>query len=213
MSNVTKPKMPDIQLMAKIALLSAIAFVLSIEGLFRFRIPMLFPEFLAMDISDVPAVIGAITLGPIAGAWILGLGNVLTMVITGSISMGIGPLANFIFGVAYILPLCYFYNRYGKNTKSFALGAIVGTVMSTAMAGLLNYFMVIPAFAFAMDVDLDAIVRIGSNTNEGINSLMTLVLFGIVPFNLAKNVLVSIVGFALYKAFKPVLNVIFKKRV
>ena len=201
-------KRPNTQLMVKIAMLSAISFILTIEGIFRFRLPF-FPAFLAMDIADVPALIGAIAIGPVAGIWILALRNVISVLITGTASLGIGPLANFIFGVAYILPLWYIYNRFGRNTRAFVAGAAVGTVVSTIMAALLNYYMIIPAFALAMG--MERIIQSGADANEGINSVGTMVLYAIIPFNLIKNVLVSVVGFVLYKAFGNVIAAIFKR--
>ena len=195
--------------MSKIALLSTIAFVLTIEGVFRWRLPI-FPAFLALDLSDVPAVVGTVALGPVAGVWILALRNILSVIFTGSVSAGIGPLANFITGTAYILPMWYVYSRFGKGTKGFVWGTVAGTVISTVMAALLNYFILIPAFAFLFG-GMDRVIGAGTAINEGINSVLTLVLYAIVPFNLLKNALVSVVAFVLYKAFKPAMEMIAKK--
>ena len=47
----------------RIAILSAVAFALNY---IEFPVP-LFPAFLQLDFSDIPALIGAFALGPMAG--------------------------------------------------------------------------------------------------------------------------------------------------
>ena len=202
MTNSNKAKAPNISLMVKIALLSAIAFVLTIDGLTRWRLPI-FPAFLAMDVSDVPGILGAIVLGPVAGVWIMALKNVLSTVITGSISGGIGPFANFLFGVAYLLPMIYLFNRFGRSLKGFVIGAAAGTVVSTVMAALLNYYMLIPAYAFFFG-GMDNVIEAGARANEGITGMTTMLMYAIIPFNLLKNALVSVVALVLYKALPEI---------
>ena len=196
--------------MTKIAVLSAVAFILGLEGIFRWRLPI-FPAFLALDVSDIPALIGAVTLGPIAGIWIVGLGNILNVVITGTSSMGIGPFANFVVGSAYILPTAYVYNRMGGGLKGFSAGAAVGVVFAASIASLMNITVMIPAYAYVLGIPIETIIGMGTALNSNIDSLVTLVLFSIAPFNLLKFTLVSIGGFVIIKAFEPVLAMIAKK--
>ena len=54
---------------------------------------------------------------------------------------------------------------------------------------------------------LEAIVGMGTAVNSSINSVTTLVLFAVVPFNLLKGVLVSIITFLLYKRVEKLLVV------
>ena len=46
------------------AMLSAVSFLLMF---IEFSIPMIIPSFVKMDISDLPALIGAFALGPVYG--------------------------------------------------------------------------------------------------------------------------------------------------
>ncbi|MEG2409284.1 ECF transporter S component, partial [Lactococcus sp.] len=50
--------------LVKVGILSAIAYILMFISV---PIPMLFPEFLKIDISDLPALLGGMSLGPVAG--------------------------------------------------------------------------------------------------------------------------------------------------
>ena len=76
--------------MVKMGMLAAIGMVLMLVD---FPLPLL-PSFLQIDLSDVPAVIGAFSLGPAAGVVIELLKNLLKLNV-GSTTGGVGELANF----------------------------------------------------------------------------------------------------------------------
>lgn len=50
--------------MTKVAILAAISYILMFIAI---PIPGIFPDFLKLDISDVPAIFGGMALGPVAG--------------------------------------------------------------------------------------------------------------------------------------------------
>ena len=62
----------------------------------------IFPEFLKVDLSDLPALITGLALGPVAGILVELLKNVLHLLRTST--GGVGELANFLVGAALILP-------------------------------------------------------------------------------------------------------------
>jgi riboflavin transporter FmnP len=210
MSNQKEAKKPNVQIMIKIALLSAIAFILTLEGIFRWRIPF-FPSFLALDVSDIPALIGTITLGPAAGVAITAFKTLINVLLTGTISGGVGPVANFVFGCAFILPVGLIYRRFNRKDHGFVIGCVAGILVATTIAAFVNYFVLIPIFAFLFG-GMDRVIGSGAAANDNIGSIFTLVLYAIIPFNLVKFTLVSIGGFVVYKAFKPVLAMLSKKQ-
>ena len=210
MENFTKPKkVLNIQNMIKIALLSAISFILTLP-MFAWRLPI-FPAFLQLDIADIPAIIGVVALGPIPGIWIIALKNLIDVAITGTISAGIGPLANFIIGTSFILPMGFIYHRLKGGNIAFLASCTAGVIVAAAIAGLLNITFLIPAYSYVLNIPMDAIIGMGNAINSAIVDLPTLVAFSIIPFNLLKFGLMSIVGFMLYVAFKPILAVIKKE--
>ena len=74
------------------ALLAAISYVLAF---FEFPVP-LSPSFARMDLSDLPALIGAFAFGPVTGVMIELIKNILQLLSTST--GGIGELANFLMG-------------------------------------------------------------------------------------------------------------------
>ena len=89
-----------INYIAKIAILSALAFVLM---LFEMPLAFIAPPFYEMDFSDVIALIGGFALGPVAGVLIELLKNLLNILFTGSSTAYVGELANFVTGCALVL--------------------------------------------------------------------------------------------------------------
>ncbi len=90
------------------AMLSAVAFVLMF---FEFPIPMLIPAFVKMDISDLPALLGAFALSPIYGIVISLIKNLLNMIIKGSSTAGVGELCNFMLGAVFSFTAGVVYHR------------------------------------------------------------------------------------------------------
>jgi len=113
MQSISTSQKLNTQSIIKVALLAAIGRILMFM---EFPLPI-FPSFLKIDISDIPAVIGTLSLGPTAGVVIELIKNILKL-LTGTSSMGIGELANFVVGAAYILPLGIIYNK-DKSVKGF----------------------------------------------------------------------------------------------
>lgn len=88
-----------------IGVLSSISIVLM---LFNFPLPP-FPNFLQVDFSDVPALLAAMTMGPVAGILVELLKNMLDWLLSGSITgVPVGHIANFTTGVLFIIPVTFF---------------------------------------------------------------------------------------------------------
>ena len=194
MTTSTAKKM-SVKMMTKIAMLSVIAFILYF---LEIQVPI-FPGFLKIDISDLPALIGAFALGPIAGIAIEAIKNILHLLRT--TTGGVGEIANFVIGIALVIPAALIYKR--AKTKSGAIiGLTVGVITMAVMGGLANYFFLIPFYTNFMPID--AIVGMGTAVNPNINSVVTLILYGIVPFNLFKGLIISVVTMMLYKRMSPI---------
>ncbi len=188
-----------VRMMAQIAMLTAVA-----EILMLFEIPLPFaPSFYEIDLSEVPVLIGCFAMGPVAGVVIEALKILLNFLINGTMTAGIGEVANFAIGCAMVLPAALIYQR-RKCRKNALIGMTVGTVVMTAVGGLLNAFVLLPVYAAAFG-GMDAIIRMGTAVNGSITGLESFVLFAVVPFNLLKGIVVSAAAFLLYKRVSRIL--------
>jgi riboflavin transporter FmnP len=96
--------------MTKISILSVIAFILM---QLEFPIPI-FPSFLQIDLSDLPALVGGFALGPVVGILIVLFKNLMHLIQTST--SGVGELANFLVGIALVVPASLIYSK--NKTKS-----------------------------------------------------------------------------------------------
>ncbi|MBO8176642.1 ECF transporter S component [Aeribacillus pallidus] len=161
-----------------IGMLSSIAYVLM---MLNFPFPG-FPTFLLVDFSDIPALVGAILFGPLAGIIIELIKNILDYFITGSeTGIPIGHAANFTAGIFFILPTYYIYQRM-KSTRGMTVALVVGTLSMAVSMSILNYFVFLPAYTFFLNMPAMS----GPEARQFIVS-------AIFPFNVVKGLLITFV--------------------
>lgn len=192
----------NVRMLTQIAMLSAIAALLM---LVEFPMPFLAPTFYQLDFSEVPVLIGAFAMGPLAGAAIELVKILMNFVLNGTITAGVGELANLLIGCAFVVPAGIIYKK-AKTRKNAVIGMIVGTVCMAVTAAVLNAFLLLPVYGKAFGMPVDAFVEMGTAIFPVIDSLFTFCLFSVVPFNLLKGILVSGLTLGLYKHISRLLK-------
>ena len=76
----------------------------------------------------------------------------------------------------------------------------------TVSGCFINAYIMLPTYAKAFGMPIEALVEMGTAVNASITDLMTFVMFAVVPFNLLKGVLVSIIVLLIYKKISPILK-------
>lgn len=183
------------------AIFSAISGVLMVM-----EIPLFFaPGFYKLDISEMPVLICTFYLGPVAGVTAELLKVMVKLLIKGTSTAFVGDFANFVVGCSFVLPASCIYHL-KKSKKSALWGMVAGTAVMTVFGSLFNAVYLLPAFSKLFGLPLDAIIAMGGDVNSAINSVSTLVLFAVVPFNLLKGIIVTVVTMLLYKRVSPLLH-------
>lgn len=201
-NKTNKAAISKTRVMAQAAMLSAVAIVLM---LFEFPLPFLAPPFYEMDFSEVPVLIGTFAIGPFAGVMIEALKIILNLIINGTVTAGVGEFANFLIGCAFIVPAGVIYHR--AKTRSHAIiGMVTGTLVMTAMGCLLNAYVLLPAYAAAFGMPIEAFIEMGSAIHSSIDSMMTFVILAVAPFNLLKGIMDSVIVFLIYKKVSPIFK-------
>ncbi|GGJ99720.1 riboflavin transporter [Lentibacillus kapialis] len=158
-----------------VALLGTISLVLFF---LNFPLPFL-PPYLKIDFSEVPALIAALIFSPIAGVAVEGIKNLLYLIISGA-GDPIGVVSNFVAGIMFVVPVAFLYHRY-KGTKSIISGLVSGTIIMALGMSVLNYFVILPAYAWF----------IGAPEMAGESVKWAAVMAGIFPFNLIKGIVIG----------------------
>lgn len=179
----------DTGYLVRVALFSALAFVVMF---WEFPIGAVFPTFLQVDLSDVVVFIGGIVLGPVAVVIMEFIKNLLHLLIKGG-TAGIGEVANFVVGIALILPPVYFLRK--KDTlKNGVVGFAIGIVAMILVASLSNYFVFLPLYESVLNFDITYIFP----------TKMASIIYAFAPFNAIKGLIIAAVGLLLHRSMGPV---------
>lgn len=186
--------------MVSISMLGAVAVILM---LFEFPLPFL-PPFYKIDASELPVLIGAFAMGPLAGVAIELIKILLNLLFDGTTTVFVGEFANFLIGCSYVVPAALVYYRH-KSKKRAVLGLVLGTLLCTVVGCLLNAFLLLPAYSKAFHMEMDALIAMGTAANQAVDSLFTFVLFATAPLNLLKCSIVSVITMLIYKPVRKLL--------
>ncbi len=187
--------------MVCVAMLAAVAVVLM---LFEFPLPFL-PPFYKIDASELPVIIGAFAMGPLAGMAIEFLKILLNLLIDGTTTAFVGEFANFLIGCSYVVPASMVY-YYRKSKKNAVLGLALGTLCCAVVGCFLNAYLLLPAYSKAFHMEIEALIAMGTAANKAINSMLTFVLFATAPLNILKCGIVSIITMLIYKPISRILK-------
>lgn len=190
--NKTKGKTFTTKAMVTISLLSALSYVLML-----LESPA-YIGFLRLELSDIPAIVGAFHFGPLAGVVIELIKNLIKG-ITATKTAGVGELANFVVSVAYVVPAAMVYRKLKSKYKSLA--AFSTATISMVVAGILiNYFVTIPLYA-SLYGGIENVLA-AATVIPGIKDKLTLILYGITPFNIVKGIFMGVVGHYTYSLLR-----------
>lgn len=167
-----------------IAMLSSISFILMF---LKFPLPY-FPVFLEIDFSDIPALIAAIIMGPVAGIIVELIKNILNWLFMGApTGVPVGHMANFATGILFILPVYYYYKKM-STIKGLSIGLIAGTFSMAIGMSLLNYAVFLPMYTYFLGM--------------GTFDMKEMIILGILPFNIIKGILIMVLVLMLFRTMK-----------
>ncbi|SDK08500.1 ECF transporter S component [Sediminibacillus albus] len=172
-----------------LALLGTISMMLMF---LNFPLPML-PQYLKVDFSEVPALIAALIFSPGAGIIVEAVKNLLYLIYTGA-GDPIGIASNFLAGVIFVVPAAVLYHKF-RGIKSLVSGLVAGTILMAVGMGILNYFVLLPAYSWFM----------GWETMSSQVKFMT-VAVGILPFNVIKGIAIGAIFVPLFIKLRPWLE-------
>lgn len=159
------------------------------------------PSFIKLDFSELPALIAAFAIGPLSGAAVCLLKNLIHMPL--STTMLVGELSNFILGACFVVPAGIIY-RLSRTKKGAVLGSFAGALIMAAVSVFSNYYLVYPIYTKFMP--LEAILGAYSAIFPGIKNLwQALVIFNM-PFTLVKGMLNTVIAMLIYKKLSPVIK-------
>ena len=201
----TGKKKVNIEFIAMVGVFAAISAAL---GFWEIALPI-FPDFLKIDLSLLPALIGTFIMGPVAGLAIELIKNLVHM--TATTSSFIGEFVNILVDAALVIPAGLIYRKL-KSYRGVVLGAAAGTVSMAVVGALVNYFIALPLYAAVLGFSIDGVIAMCRVVVPAVKTKFDVILFSIIPFNLLKGAVVSVVTLLAYIPLEPVIKKIIKSR-
>ena len=180
----------------RIGIFSTISFILM---LLNTNLP-LFPLFLKVDLSEVPAVIMLLTGGVYEAILVSLIKNFLHLAL--SQTVGIGELINFILSSSYILLIHFLYNK----TKKLKISLLFSTIIISIISAFVNYFIMFPLYSIVLGVTKQMVLNLVESFNPYVVNLSLYFMIIIIPFNLIKFTIVSILSYNLINRIKWIKN-------
>lgn len=188
------------------AMLAALASVLMFID---FPIPFLIPSFVKFDFSELPALIAAFVVSPLAGAAVCLIKNLINLLFT--TTAGVGELCNFLIGISMVIPAGLIY-KYRHTRGGAAAACITGSVIMALFSIIVNYYISYPFYQTFMPLEaiFDAYDKINpfitsSSLDNNAKLWLLLICFN-APFTLLKGIACSAVTFVVYKPLSNALK-------
>lgn len=196
---------------AKTAMLTAVSFLLYAFG--KFNLPMLFPSFLEIHLSELPALLAGFSMGPLSGCAVIVLKCLLKFPMTSTAF--VGEITDIFLGLCFVLPASVYY-KYNKSRKGAAIGLILGVFAITIAAVFTNRFISIPFYLeLFFKGNWNILLGIVRNLYPRVtveNFYAYYLGLAVVPFNLLRSLLVALITFLVYKRLSLALHWEFKKK-
>jgi riboflavin transporter FmnP len=157
-------------------------------------------SFIALDFSDLPALIGSFAYGPIAGVLIELIKNIIHLAV--SRSGYVGELSNFILGAVFVGVAGIIYKR-KKTKKSAIIAGLVGAICMALVSYPSNLFIVYPFYYNFMPKE--AVLNVYQQVFN-VNSIEMALLIYNVPFTLIKGLISVAITMLVYKPLSPLLH-------
>jgi len=186
----------QVKRLVTVPLLAAVAFILQY---LEFPVPLM-PSFLKLDFSTLPGLVAGLLFGPMAGVVVELLKNVLHFLFKNTDGLLIGELANFVAGSSFIVAAVTM-QRLRRGKGGFLAGLAMGTLLMTLVMSAANWVFLIPAYAALYQVSVDALLGMLQ-----VESLWSLILVAIAPFNIIKGAVLSLLAYPIFVKLAPRLQ-------
>ena len=191
-------KNTNLSILIKVALLGAISGILM--AFIKFPLPF-FPPFMEIDFAEIPAIIAGFGFGPMYGFLVVIIKILVKLVLYGTTTSYIGELSNIIVSSTFVITASLIYKQ--RKTVGNAIFALsMGVILMSITATVSNYYVIFPLY----NLDIPEYAKVFNSINPLVKNTFTFLMIVIVPFNIIKGVLASIISILVFKPIKPYLK-------
>ena len=180
------------------AVFSAVAAVLM---MLSFNVPLM-PSFIKFDFSELPVLIASFAIGPLGGAAVALIKNLINLIFT--TTGGVGELSTFILSCIFAVTAGTIYKHH-KTRKGAAVAALIGA-LTMAVAGVFsNYFIIYPLFSL-IGWKSEMVLGLYQAVNPNIRNLWQALFIFNMPFTFIKGMVTFALSLPIYKKLSPIIK-------
>lgn len=187
---------------AVIATFTAISAILYCVPGFQFSLGFA-PAFLKLHFEEIPVLISAFAYGPFVGTIVLLLKCLIKLPMDMN-NMGIGVLADFIYGLFLVIPASIIYKK-NHTFKGAIIALIVAFLTNLFVSGVLGLYIIFPLYKIVYG---DFVLNSFQAFDKSITSLSSpkIIYEFLLPFNAIRASIVCGATLLVYKPLKSLIN-------
>lgn len=167
------------------------------------------PSFLKIHLDEIPLLIVSFAYGPYVGLGALLIKTIIKIPFDLN-NMCIGVLADFMYGIALLVPASFIYDKF-RTLKGALLAILIGILSSLIVSAFVGLYTIFPLYEIVYG---DFVLKAFQAFDNSITSLKDIKISFefLLPFNAFKLGIVSISTFVVYKPLRKLIELIATKR-
>ena len=180
------------------AVFSAVAAVLM---MLSFNVPLM-PSFIKFDFSELPVLIASFAIGPLGGAAVSLIKNLVNLFFT--TTGGVGELSNFILSAVFAITAGTIYKHH-KTRRGAAVAALIAAFTMAVVGVFSNYFIIYPLFSL-IGWKSEMVLGLYQAVNPNIRNLWQALFIFNMPFTFIKGMVTFALSLPIYKKLSPIIK-------
>lgn len=180
------------------AVFSAVAAVLM---MLSFNVPLM-PSFIKFDFSELPVLIASFAIGPLGGAAVSLIKNLVNLFFT--TTGGVGELSNFILSAVFAITAGTIYKHH-KTRRGAAVAALIAAFTMAVVGVFSNYFIIYPLFSL-IGWKSEMVLGLYQAVNPNIRNLWQALCIFNLPFTFIKGMVTFALSLPIYKKLSPIIK-------
>lgn len=204
-----KDKKVVIKLITRTAIFGALSIILYMVPGLQFSLPFA-PSFLKIHLEEIPILLAGFAFGTPTAITLLIIKSVFKLITDIPTTLGIGVLADFIYGCALILPATLVYNKH-RTFTGVTIGILLGLVANLIVSCLIGLYTIFPLYGLVFGENvIVGMFQVFDNSITSLTDIKIAYEF-LLPFNFIKDSLVIFVTLIIYKPTRFLIDKIDKK--
>ncbi|MFA6754919.1 MAG: ECF transporter S component [Bacilli bacterium] len=194
-----------IKTICRVAIFGSLAVILYCVPYLQFSLPFA-PSFLSIHLDEIPIFIASYAYGPLVGFLIIVIKTIVDLFVKDLASnMGIGALADFIYGCSFVLPAAFIY-KYHRNFKGVLVGMLVSFISQLFASCIIGLYTIFPLYGIVYTNE--GVISMFRVFDQSINSVTDIKISYefLLPFNSIKNGIVLATTLVVYKPIRILIE-------